>query len=52
MQQLLEKQYPHNEKALKAFNEDKEGEEALSSNAILKDMEKRQIKIGVQMVIV
>lgn len=29
VQQLLEKQYPHNEKALKAFNEDKEGEEAV-----------------------
>ena len=25
VQQLLEKQYPHNEKALKAFNENKEG---------------------------
>lgn len=29
VQQLLEKQYPHNEKALKVFNEDKEGEEAV-----------------------
>ena len=29
VQQLLEKQYPHNEKALKAFNENKEGEEVI-----------------------
>lgn len=43
VQQLLEKQYPHNEKALKAFNENKEGEEAIKQ-CYFKDLKEPQDK--------
>jgi len=43
VQQLLEKQYPHNEKALKVFNENKEGEEAIKQ-CYFKDLKEPEDK--------
>lgn len=43
VQQLLEKQYPHNEKALKAFNENKESEEAIK-RCYFKDLKEPEDK--------
>jgi len=43
VQQLLEKQYPHNEKALKVFNENKEGEEAIKQ-CYFKDLKESEDK--------